>query len=160
MIVLSRIDDRLIHGQVVEGWLRVIQAERIVVVSDHAASDVFQAGLMRLAVPPEVDLTVLPVDEAAVPLAQAAREPRRIMVVMPGLKEARRLAEAGWTPDSLNLGGLHDAPGRKSYTPSLSLGPDDLADIRFLLGKKISIETRALPGDDKKSVEEYLGGRP
>ena len=156
MIVLSRIDDRLIHGQVVEGWLRVIQAKRIVVVSDQAARDVFQASLMRLAVPPEVELTVLSVADAAKALAAASWEAERVLLLMPGLPEARLLAEAGWMPDVLNLGGLHDAAGRTSYTPSLALGPQDKEDLRFLLSRKIAIEVRPLPGDERKSVEPYL----
>lgn len=156
MIVLTRIDDRLIHGQVVEGWLRVIQAQRIVVASDPAAGDAFQASLMRLAVPPEVELTVLPVAEAAKGLASSCWAAERVMVLMPGLKEARRLVEAGWRPATINLGGLHDAPGRTARTPSLSLGADDVADVRFLLGSKISVDTRALPGDENVPVEEYL----
>lgn len=156
MIVLTRIDDRLIHGQVVEGWLRVVQAQRIVVVSDPAAQDAFQASLMRLAVPPETEVTVLPVVEAAKSLASPAWASERVMVLMPGLKEARRLAEAGWKPAVLNLGGLHDAPGRKAHTPSLFLGADDVADIRSLLKMGIGMDTRALPGDEAVPVEDYL----
>lgn len=156
MIVLARIDDRLIHGQVVEGWLRVIQAGRIVVVSDQAAKDNFQQGLMRMAVPPEVALTVLSVQEAASSLLEKKWAVERVLLLMPGLKEARRLAEAGWTPEVLNLGGLHDAPGRTSHTPALALGVEDVADLRFLLAKKISIEVRPLPSDERKPVEGYL----
>ena len=156
MIVLTRIDDRLIHGQVVEGWLRVIQAARVLVVSDQAAGDAFQVSLMRLALPPEAGLSVLSVGKAAAALPAAAAGEERVLVLMPGLKEARRLVEAGWAPSSLNLGGLHDAPGRKSFTPSLSLGAEDKEDIRFLLSKKISVETRALPGDAPVPVEDYL----
>lgn len=156
MIVLVRIDDRLIHGQVVEGWLRVIQAGRIVVVSDQAVQDSFQVSLMRLAVPPEVELTVLSVEDAAKVLASPPWSGERVMVLMPGLREARRLAEAGWRPESINLGGLHDAPGRTSHTPSLALDAEDQKDIRFLLSRKIPIETRALPGDEKKPVEDFL----
>jgi mannose/fructose/N-acetylgalactosamine-specific phosphotransferase system component IIB len=156
MIALVRIDDRLIHGQVVEGWLRVIQAGRIVVVSDQAAGDAFQASLMRLAVPPEVELTVFSVHDAAEALARPPWKDERVMVLMPGLKEARQLAEAGWTPESINLGGLHDAPGRMSRTPSLFLDDRDIQDIRFLLSRKIPIETRVLPGDEKKPIEDYL----
>jgi mannose/fructose/N-acetylgalactosamine-specific phosphotransferase system component IIB len=64
-LVLVRIDDRLIHGQVVGGWLPVIQAERIVVVSDRAAGDSLQTGLMRMAVPDGVTVDVFSVNQAA-----------------------------------------------------------------------------------------------
>ena len=156
MIVLARIDDRLIHGQVVEGWLRVIQAHRILVVSDLVARDSFQAGLMRLAVPPEVNFAALSVADAAKVLASSQWKDERVVLLMPGLREARQLAEAGWVPPSLNLGGLHDAPGRVSYTPSLALSAEDKEDLRSLIARKIPIDTRALPADDDVPVETYL----
>jgi PTS system mannose-specific IIB component len=156
LIVLARIDDRLIHGQVVEGWLRVVQARRIVVVSDQSAKDAFQASLMRLAVPPEVELTVLSVADSAKALLEGRWKDERVLLLMPGLPEARLLAEAGWAPEVLNLGGIHDAPGRTSYTPSLALGSKDKEDLRFLLSRKIVVEVRPLPGDERQSVEPYL----
>jgi mannose/fructose/N-acetylgalactosamine-specific phosphotransferase system component IIB len=156
MIVLSRIDDRLIHGQVVEGWLRVIQAGRIVVVSDQTAADPFQASLMRLAVPPGVEVTVLSIKDADAALKEDRWSEERVLLLMPGLKEARRLAEAGSLPSRLNLGGLHDAPGRKTLTPSLSLGPEDKADVKALLACKVVVDTRALPGDEDVPVADYL----
>jgi mannose/fructose/N-acetylgalactosamine-specific phosphotransferase system component IIB len=156
MIVLSRVDDRLIHGQVVEGWLRVVQARRIVVVSDQAAQDVFQAGLMRLAVPLDVEVTILPVAQAAKDLAASSWKEERVMLLMPSLKEARRLAEAGWSPSPLNLGGLHDAPGRTAYSPSLALSEEDIKDLLALVERKIAFDTRALPSDDNVPVETYF----
>ena len=73
-ITLVRIDDRLVHGQVVEGWLPFLRAQRVLVVSDAAASDETQVMLMQLALPDEVELTVLPVAEAASDNAAAIRK--------------------------------------------------------------------------------------
>jgi mannose/fructose/N-acetylgalactosamine-specific phosphotransferase system component IIB len=112
---------------------------------------------MRLAVPPEVDFVALSVADAAKVLASSQWKDERVVLLLPGLREARLLAEAGWIPPSLNLGGLHDAPGRVSYTPSLSLGVEDKEDLRFLIARKIPIDTRALPSDDNVPVEKYLG---
>lgn len=156
MLSLVRVDDRLVHGQVVEGWLRVVQAGRILVVSDEAAADPLQVRLMRLAIPPEVELTVQPVAAAAEALKRGEWAQERVLLLVPGLPEARRLAEIGVDFDSLNLGGLHDAPGRVLKTPSLALGPEDEKDILFLLDRKIDVETRALPGDERVSARAYL----
>ena len=155
-LVLVRIDDRLIHGQVVEGWLRVIQAQRIVVGSEEAASDPFQISLMKLAVPADIKVEVLGIAPLAESLKRDDWAEERVLLLLPGLKEARRLVDAGVELPAINLGGLHDAPGRRLRTPSLSLNGEDVEDIRYLLGKKILIETRALPGDEKISVEVYL----
>jgi PTS system mannose-specific IIB component len=89
-LVLVRIDDRLIHGQVVGGWLPVIQAERIVVASDRAAADSLQTGLMRLAVPDHVAVDVLPVARAAVALKDDLWTKERVLLLLPGVEELAR----------------------------------------------------------------------
>jgi mannose/fructose/N-acetylgalactosamine-specific phosphotransferase system component IIB len=110
-LVLTRVDDRLIHGQVVEGWLRVIQATRIVVASDEVADDPLQVNLMSLAVPSDVKVMVLKVQAAADSLKAGSWAKERVLLLLPGLREARRLAAAGVELEALNLGGLHPGPG-------------------------------------------------
>jgi mannose/fructose/N-acetylgalactosamine-specific phosphotransferase system component IIB len=155
-LVLVRIDDRLIHGQVVEGWLRVVQADRIVVVSDEAAADPIQSSLMSMAVPSEVRVLVIPVESAARSLLANEWEKDRVLLLLPSPREARRLAEAGVSFDSVNVGGLHDAPGRKFITSSLALSDQDREDLQVLLDKKIFIETRTLPNDERRSILNFL----
>jgi len=94
-LVLARVDDRLIHGQVVEGWLRVIQATRILVVSDEAAADPLQVRLMRLAVPLEVKVEVGGGEGGGRLAGEGQVRHGAVLLLMPGLKEARRLVEAG-----------------------------------------------------------------
>ena len=74
MLTLVRIDDRLIHGQVVEGWLPVLKAQRIVVVCDQAASDETTRALMELSVPQAIRLDILTVAAAPSILKNADRK--------------------------------------------------------------------------------------
>jgi mannose/fructose/N-acetylgalactosamine-specific phosphotransferase system component IIB len=103
-LVLARIDDRLIHGQVVEGWLRVIQAQRIVVANDRAAADPLQGGLMRLAVPDEVALDVLTVDAATARLKDNPWGNERVMVLFGSVADLARAVEAGAPADPGQFG--------------------------------------------------------
>jgi mannose/fructose/N-acetylgalactosamine-specific phosphotransferase system component IIB len=153
-LALVRVDDRLIHGQVVEGWLPVIQAQRIVVVSDRAVEDELQKGLMRLAVPEEVALDVVSVPAAAPNLNGWAKAPERVMVLVPGVAELVRLLEAGALIREVNLGGIHDAPGRVMAAPHLWLTPEERARIAALAAGGLAIETRALPADPRRSWDE------
>jgi mannose/fructose/N-acetylgalactosamine-specific phosphotransferase system component IIB len=155
-LVLTRVDDRLIHGQVVEGWLRVIQATRIVVASDEVADDPLQVNLMSLAVPSDVKVMVLKVQAAADSLKAGSWAKERVLLLLPGLREARRLAAAGVELEALNLGGLHDAPGREPVSPSRALSAQDREDIEFLLSRGVEIETRALPNDERRLVKDVL----
>jgi mannose/fructose/N-acetylgalactosamine-specific phosphotransferase system component IIB len=155
-VTFVRIDDRLIHGQVVEGWLRPLGVTRILVACDEAAADPLQVVLMGMAVPPEVGVSILTVADAAAAIKSDKWSGDKILLLVPGLREAVRLTEAGVKIKSVNLGGLHDAPGREAVTPSLSLNSQDRKDIQFLLDRKIEIELRVLPNDEMRQMRDYL----
>lgn len=146
-LALVRVDDRLVHGQVIEGWLPVVQAARLVVASDPAAADPWQAGMIQLAIPDGVRLDVVSVDAAAALLRDAARERSRVMVLIAGIGDLRRLIEAGAPVEAVNLGGVHDGPGRSAVTPHLFLTDADKNDLRALAARGVRIEARALPTD-------------
>ena len=82
-LALLRIDDRLVHGQVVIGWIPHLKAQAVVVASDAAAADATQTMLMEMAMPEEVALHVLPVEEAARRL-QDGGDRRRALALAPG----------------------------------------------------------------------------
>jgi mannose/fructose/N-acetylgalactosamine-specific phosphotransferase system component IIB len=155
-LVLARVDDRLIHGQVVGGWLPVIQAHRIVVASDPAAKDAFQVGLMRLAVPDHVALDVLTVGQVAEFLLANAWAEERVLLLLPGVRELARLVEAGVSIPLVNVGGLHDAPGRVLVAPHLAFTPAERTVLKSLVGRGMVFETRALPGDEMIPLEHLL----
>jgi mannose/fructose/N-acetylgalactosamine-specific phosphotransferase system component IIB len=158
MLALVRIDDRLIHGQVVGGWLPVVQAERIVVASDRAAADPLQAGLMRLAVPDHVDVDILPLDQVSAQLKSGAWGKERVMLLLSGVHELDRLMTLGASIQNVNLGGLHDAPGRRMVVPHLALTREEKEVLARLISEGVSFETRPLPGDAPVPVEELVPG--
>lgn len=155
-VVLVRIDDRLIHGQVVEGWLPVVQAQRIVVVSDRAAADPLQVGLMKLAVPETVTVDVHPVRRAVDVWCSTGWPKERVMVLFPSVAEFEKGVEAGAPVTELNLGGVHDGPGRVPVAPNLALHPDERRALTRLVKRGIRIDTRALPMDDPRFLPTIL----
>lgn len=157
-LVLVRVDDRLIHGQVVGGWLPVIQAERIVVVSDRAAADPLQSGLMRIAVPDEVAVDVLSVDAASAQLIAGAWGEERVMLLLPGVQELNWLVDLGAPIRQVNLGGVHDAPGRVMAAPHLAFTTDEKNILNRLYSKGVRFETRPLPGDVPTPLNELIPG--
>ena len=157
MVVLVRVDDRLIHGQVVEGWLRVLQPHRVLVVSDQAAGDSLQVSLMRLALPEGVALDVLSIEEASRVLRENKWGAERVIILSPGISEIRALVESGVSFSEINLGGLHFLPGRRMFLPHLGWTEEERVDLNFLLGRSIKIETRAVPTDPVQLLEELLG---
>jgi len=153
-IALVRIDDRLIHGQVVVGWIPQLQVEAVVVAAD--AADATHTALMQMAMPEGVELMVLSVGEAARRLQDD--DQRRVLVLTPGPREVLRLLEHGVRFDSVNVGGLHYTAGRVQLGKAIFLSPEDRDALRAISRRRVALEGRALPGDAAIDVLEIIGG--
>ncbi|TBR23177.1 PTS mannose/fructose/sorbose transporter subunit IIB [bacterium] len=159
MLTLVRIDDRLIHGQVVEGWLPVLKAQRVAVVCDQAASDPTTRALMELSVPPAVALDVLTVAAAPSILKNAAASPERVLVLAPGPQEVLALHEAGVPFSSVNVGGLHYAAGTVQLGRAIYLDSADIDCLEALDGRGVRVEGRAVPSEAPLDVMAALKAR-
>ena len=158
-IDMVRVDDRLIHGQVVIGWIPFVKAEAVVVACDAAAADETQMALMQMAMPEGVELLVLPVSAAARRLASGG-DTRRTLVLVPGPQEALRLLESGVKFATLNVGGLHYTAGRVQLGKAIFISREDGDALRAIFGRGVALEGRALPGDEALGIMELLGGAP
>jgi mannose/fructose/N-acetylgalactosamine-specific phosphotransferase system component IIB len=156
-IALLRVDDRLVHGQVVEGWLPSLKADLIVVVSDAAAADPVQAALMKMAMPPAVGLLVVGVSAAADALASPQLAARRALVLVPGPAEALALLKKGVAVDRVNVGGLHFTVGKVQLGRALFLDEKDKAALREISARGVRLEGQPLPSDPEEDLALMLG---
>lgn len=155
-IALLRVDDRLVHGQVVEGWLPSLKADLIVVVSDAAAKDPVQAALMKMAMPADVGLLVLGVDAAADALASPKMAARRALVLVPGPAEALALLQKGVPVDRVNVGGLHFTVGKVQLGRALFLDEKDKDALRAIAARGVRLDGRPLPSDPGEDLAPML----
>ena len=144
-LLLARIDDRLIHGQVAHGWGRALRPTLLAIVSDPLRAKPDEAGLYLLAAPEGCEACVVSVEEAAEPAFRARVEAARTLLLFPGTEEPLRLAQAGFPLPELNVGGLHAAPGKREVLPWLWLEEADIARLRRLRALGTRIEARDLP---------------
>jgi mannose/fructose/N-acetylgalactosamine-specific phosphotransferase system component IIB len=157
MIILYRVDDRLVHGQVVEGWVPHLRAEELAVVSDEISGDEMRRAIMRFATPEEVALKIMTVAEAVAYLPEAERSPRKVMLLLPGLAEAVALMEKGIKFRSLNIGGMHYSAGKNlSIGKAIFLNDQDCSALRTLSSAGISIEGRGVPSDSPVDLMEAI----
>lgn len=125
-LVLCRVDDRLIHGQVVVGWGRALGLERIVLADDEVARSEWEQDLYRMAVPPEIEVVFATVPSAAAHLGGWHADARRTAVVVGSIEAAEQLFRADRDAvRRINLGGLHHRPGRAERLPYLYLSDDE-----------------------------------
>lgn len=159
-IVLFRVDERLIHGQVVVGWGGPLHADRIVVVDDDIAASPWEQELYCLGVPPEIEAAFADVGEARQLLEAWRGEPRRVVVLVRDVGTLARLAEGGLLRgEEVNLGGIHHAVGRDRVLPYLFLSAAERAELRGLAeGGGVRLSARDLPGTRRVPLDELLAG--
>ncbi|MBI5622487.1 MAG: PTS sugar transporter subunit IIB [Elusimicrobia bacterium] len=155
-LALIRIDDRLVHGQVVEGWIPHVAAAEVVVVSDAAAEDETQSLLMRIALPEEVALKVLRVDEAPAYLASCATKPQKVLVLAPGPGQVLGLLDRGVSLETVNVGGMHYSAGKVQLGKAIFLSGEDRAALQEIGRRGVRLEGRAVPGEPPVALLELL----
>ena len=148
-VALVRVDNRLVHGQVLEAWLPALDAHGILVVDDEAAGNVLARSAMALAIPPKVSFQVLRVPAAAELLRPGGKGPqgRRTLVLLRDVRDAVALHDAGVSIPQLNLGNVHFGAGRKQVSPSVFLNRDELSALDRLAAQGTRIEVRAVPSE-------------
>jgi mannose/fructose/N-acetylgalactosamine-specific phosphotransferase system component IIB len=145
-IVLSRVDDRLVHGQVVIGWGRTLDVEFIVLVDESVAASPWEQDLYRMAVPPEIDLRFATVAEAAAQLGAWGAGERRGILLTGDVDTMAALHRANpAVVHRINLGGIHHRPGRRERLPYLYLTDDELRGLVALQASGAEIAAQDLP---------------
>ncbi|MFZ5468235.1 MAG: PTS sugar transporter subunit IIB [Myxococcota bacterium] len=158
MISLVRIDNRLIHGQVVEAWLPYLEAKRVVVADDEAAQSPLIRAAMGLAVQSAIEVRIVPLAEAN--FSALAADPVRTLVLLRDVRGVAHAQQAGLPPTRVNLGNVHFAPGRKQVSPSVFLSPEELSVLRMLGESGFEVDARAVPSERAvtlKDMEARLG---
>ena len=155
-LLLARIDDRLIHGQVAHGWGMALRPTLIAIVSDSLAGDPGRAALYFLAVPEGARGLAITVTEAASPAFQREVDAERTILLFPGTDEALRFREAGGVLPALNLGGLHHAAGKTPSLPYIYLDDADRVRLRQLRSLGVRVTARDLPSNPEHALSEIL----
>jgi len=142
-----RVDNRLIHGQVVEAWVPHVGTRSIIVGNDDLARDEMQQEIMSLAIPRAVDSAFLNIDQlVGDPRVYGAARDATLLLFSSCL-DVRRAFDKGMRLEILNVGNLHYATGKRQLSPSVSLGAEDESCLRYLMGKGVELDFRCVPND-------------
>lgn len=156
-ILLYRVDERLIHGQVVLGWGMRLRPDRYVVVDEELAESPWEQELYLLGLPEEVEAVFTGVGEARGRLPDWRADPRPSILLTRGIPAMRELARGGGMDEArVNLGGLHHAPGRERVLPYLHLGPEDLRLLEELAAEGVEVSAQDLPTSARIPLGDLL----
>jgi mannose/fructose/N-acetylgalactosamine-specific phosphotransferase system component IIB len=151
-INILRIDDRLIHGQVVEGWLRSVQVSVLVIVSDRLTDKEEEKILFSLAVQGRMSVDCINIAEAAKRFSGDYYKKSQVMVLVESPKEVLELLQKGLKIESINVGGLHFSPGKTAINDSLYVNDEDCEIFEKIAAFNVVIEGRTLPNDKRLDV--------
>jgi len=157
-IVLYRVDERLIHGQVLLGWGRSLRPERYVVVDDELAASEWEQDLYRLTVEDGIELRFLTVEDARAAVPGIREDPVRTVLLTRDAIAMARLARGGLLAGAeINVGGLHHRPGRIEVQPYIHLDEENRAALRELADEGVTVTGRDLPETSRVPLEALLG---
>ncbi len=158
-IELYRIDDRLIHGQVVVGWGQPLDLGFIVLVDEEVAASEWEQELYRMGVPPGMEVAFEHVDGAIARHDELAADPRPGIVLTADIATMARLVRGTNAVRAVNLGGLHHRPGRTQRLRYVFLTPQEEAELRSLAASGIEITAQDVPATRPVPLEHVLEGR-
>ncbi|MDD5712883.1 MAG: PTS sugar transporter subunit IIB [Smithellaceae bacterium] len=155
-IVLVRVDNRLVHGQIIEAWVPHTKAARIVVADDSVADDFFRETVIRMAVPKGVEVNVFSVEEFARGHVYGVGNGKRTIVLFSTIADALEAYRLGFAFEKLNVGNVYSEACLKKCSSSVFLGREDICNIKRLLENKVEVELKRVPRDKPIDIKEAI----
>jgi PTS system mannose-specific IIB component/fructoselysine and glucoselysine-specific PTS system IIB component len=155
-IDLYRIDDRLIHGQVVVGWGQPLGLEFIVLVDDEVAGSDWEQELYRMGVPPEMSVYFDDIMRASRNLADYQSDARHGILLTADIASMTQLCDATGAIRRVNVGGIHHKAGRVQRLRYVFLSPQEEGALRGLEARGIEVTAQDVPGARPMPLNEIL----
>ena len=155
-VQLFRIDDRLIHGQVVLGWAKPLKSERILLCDEEVSQSEWEKELYCSCVPNHLQALVCNVDETTAILSTKIKPEDKTIVLVKDPKVVMDIVNRGYVPGRVNLGGLHFSDHRKKYLSYVYLNDEEIQQLHWLLDKGIKIYCQDVPTSRSLNVLDVI----
>ncbi|EHL4433060.1 PTS sugar transporter subunit IIB [Salmonella enterica] len=156
MIMLLRVDHRLLHGQVAFSWTQYVGADCILIASDNVPDDELRKTTIKLAKPPSVKLVIKNINDSIESIKSGVTDKYNLFIVVESVNDAWRIASAVEEIKSINLGGIKAKEGSKNISKAINLLPEEIEQLQQLVGKGVEVEIRQVPNDRKQLFAECV----
>lgn len=156
MIKLTRIDDRLVHGQVAFTWVPALGVDCLIIANDKVAKDEFMKMTLGLAKPAGTKLLIKSIADAIVFLNDEKSKGLKILLLINSVKDAHAMATGVQEIRSVNFGGIRMKEGAKLISKAVAVTEEDKPLLQDLLGRGTELEIRQVPTDSKQMVEDLI----
>lgn len=145
-IVLTRIDDRLLHGQVIVSWIPFLKIDEIVIVDDEYSGDEFMSSLIKEAAPESIAVYVLSAEKSAEYIL-SGNNGKRMLLLSRDIESISKLIELNVPISLVNIGGLGYRDGREKYVNAIHMSQAELNMLKEISARGIKVEIQMLPND-------------
>ena len=154
-INVARIDDRLIHGQVITTWVKNYDIEQVLVINDKVAEDKVQQSVLTMSAPPDLKVLVFGVQQF-IEILKKTPIKKRTMLLFTNSIDVNALVEGGLSLEKVNVGGMRMQDGRHQLSRAVSVTPEEEQAFKNLIAKNIPVEVQMVPKDPIVDLKSLL----
>lgn len=152
-IVATRVDERLIHGQIGLSWANEFDANIIIVINNQMALDRSRQALAKMIIPSRMGLRFLSIEDA-IKILPMASESQKLFLIFKNLDDLIEFTKSGIEIKKFNLGNQLKLNPVVKLGDNLSLNKDDVEMLYFLLSQGVKIDLRSFPGDTTRYLKK------
>ncbi|MEK4824673.1 PTS sugar transporter subunit IIB [Niallia sp. FSL W8-0951] len=156
MILLTRVDHRLLHGQVAVSWTSMLGADCILIANDELTKNDLKKTTMKLAKPANVKLVIKNIEDSIRAIQSGATEKYKLFIVVESIEDAAKLSEAIPEIKQINLGGIKAKEGSRNISKAINVLPEEEKLLKEMLMRNVEIEIRQIPNDKKILAKNIL----
>lgn len=154
-INVARIDDRLIHGQVITTWVKNFDIEQVLIINDKVAADKVQQSVLTMSAPPDLKVLVFGVSQF-IDILKKTEIKKRTMLLFTNSIDVNKLIEGGLKIDKLNVGGMRMQDGRHQLSRAVSVTAEEEQAFKNIIANNVEIEVQMVPKDPVVDLKTLL----
>ena len=158
-VVASRVDERLVHGQIMTSWAKHLQLKRIIIVDDQVAKDDFMMTVLSMSAPAGIAIEIFSVDDAANKIATDTSSEKTLLLfkkISAALKLTQVLKGTPSACTELNIGNIGSVPGRMQVTKNVFLSSEEKNQIKQLQSMGVNVFLQMLYTDPRTSANDVI----
>lgn len=152
-IILTRIDNRLIHGQVATQWTSAIGANLLLVANDEVSTNTMRQGLMDMAAPTSAQTRYFSLQKT-IDIIHKANDKQKIFIICETPQDVLILVEGGVPIKKVNIGNMHMAEGKRQVAGSVAVDDKDVSAFKKLQELGVELEIRRVPQEGTESIDK------
>ncbi|HLQ82533.1 MAG TPA: PTS galactosamine transporter subunit IIB [Pseudogracilibacillus sp.] len=154
-ILLTRIDNRLLHGQVATQWNSSIGANLILIANDDVSQNKMRQKLMDMAAPSGVDTRYFSIDKT-INIIHKAADRQKIFIICENPQDVLKLVEGGVPINKVNIGNMHMSEGKRQVATTVAVDDNDVETFKKLQDKGVELEIRRVPSIAAENINKLF----